>query len=36
MSEHPSSEPPAQEHIAEVVQLFGKKRKEVEAPQVVN
>ena len=33
MSEHPSSEPPAQEHIAEVVQLFGKKRKEVEAPQ---
>jgi len=35
MSEHPSSEPPAQEHIAEVVQLFGKKRKEVEAPQVV-
>jgi len=36
MSEHPSSEPPAQEHIAEVVQLFGKKRKEAEAPQVVN
>ena len=36
MSEHPSSEPPAQEHIAEVVQLFGKKRKEVQAPQVVN
>jgi cell division septum initiation protein DivIVA len=36
MSEHPSSEPPAQEHIAEVVLLFGKKRKEVEAPQVVN
>jgi cell division septum initiation protein DivIVA len=36
MSEHPSSEPPAQEHIAEVVQLFGKKRKEVEDPQVVN
>jgi hypothetical protein len=36
MSEHPSSEPPAQEHIAEVVQLFGKKRKEVESPQVVN
>jgi cell division septum initiation protein DivIVA len=36
MSEHPSSEPPAQEHIAEVVQLFGKKRKEVEVPQVVN
>ena len=36
MSEHPSSEPPAQEHIAEVVQLFGKKRKEVEAPQEVN
>ena len=36
MSEHPSSEPPAQEHIAEVVQLFGKKRKEVEAPQIVN
>ncbi len=36
MSEHPSSEPPAHEHIAEVVQLFGKKRKEVEAPQVVN
>ena len=35
MSEHPSSEPSAQEHIAEVVQLFGKKRKEVEAPQVV-
>ena len=35
MSEHPSSEPPAQEHIAEVVQLFGKKRKEAEAPQVV-
>lgn len=34
MSEHPSSEPPAEEHIAEVVQLFGKKRKEVEAPQV--
>jgi len=33
MSEHPSSEPPAQEHIAEVVQLFGKKRKEVTAPQ---
>jgi hypothetical protein len=33
MSEHPSSEPPAQEHIAEVVQLFGKKRKETEAPQ---
>ena len=33
MSEHPSSEPPAQEHIAEVVQLFGKKRKEAEAPQ---
>jgi len=36
MSEHPSSEPPAQEHIAEVVQLFGKKRKEVEAPQEQN
>ena len=36
MSEHPSAEPPAQEHIAEVVQLFGKKRKEVESPQVVN
>ena len=36
MSEHPSSEPPAQEHIAEVVQLFGKKRKETQAPQVVN
>jgi cell division septum initiation protein DivIVA len=36
MSEHPSSEPPAQEHIAEVVQLFGKKRKEVESPRVVN
>ena len=35
MSEHPSSEPPPQEHIAEVVQLFGKKRKEAEAPQVV-
>ena len=35
MSEHPSSEPPTQEHIAEVVQLFGKKRKEAEAPQVV-
>lgn len=35
MSEHPSSEPPAQEHIAEVVQLFGKKRKEEEAPQAV-
>jgi len=35
MSEHPSSEPPAQEHIAEVVQLFGKKRKETEAPQAV-
>jgi cell division septum initiation protein DivIVA len=35
MSEHPSSEPPAQEHIAEVVQLFGKKRKEAEAQQVV-
>ena len=34
MSEHPSAEPPAQEHIAEVVQLFGKKRKETEAPQV--
>ena len=33
MSEHPSSEPPVQEHIAEVVQLFGKKRKEAEAPQ---
>jgi len=33
MSEHPSSEPPAQEHIAEVVQLFGKKRKEATAPQ---
>ena len=33
MSEHPSSEPPAQEHIAEVVQLFGKKRKEAEDPQ---
>jgi len=33
MSEHPSSEPPAQEHIAEVVQLFGKKRKVTEAPQ---
>ena len=33
MSEHPSSEPPAQEHIAEVVQLFGKKRKEAEALQ---
>jgi cell division septum initiation protein DivIVA len=33
MSEHPSSEPPTQEHIAEVVQLFGKKRKEAEAPQ---
>ena len=33
MSEHPSSEPPAQEHIAEVVQLFGKKRKETEVPQ---
>jgi cell division septum initiation protein DivIVA len=32
MSEHPSSEPPIQEHIAEVVQLFGKKRKEAEAP----
>jgi hypothetical protein len=26
MSEHPSAEPPAPEHIAEVVQLFGKKR----------
>jgi cell division septum initiation protein DivIVA len=36
MSEHPSSEPLAQEHIAEVVQLFGKKRKEAEASQVVN
>ena len=36
MSEHPSSEPPAQEHIAEVVQLFGKKRKEAEAPQPTN
>lgn len=36
MSEHPSSEPPAQEHIAEVVQLFGKKRKEVEARQAVH
>jgi cell division septum initiation protein DivIVA len=36
MSEHPSSEPPAQEHIAEVVQLFGKKRKEAEASQAVN
>lgn len=35
MSEHPSSEPPAQEYIAEVVQLFGKKRKEEEAPQAV-
>ena len=35
MSEHPSSEAPAQEHIAEVVQLFGKKRKEAEAPQAV-
>ena len=35
MSEHPSSEPAAQEHIAEVVQLFGKKRKEAEPPQVV-
>ena len=35
MSEHPSSEPPAQEHIAEVVQLFGKKRKEAEAPQAI-
>jgi hypothetical protein len=34
MSEHPSAEPPAQEHIAEVVQLFGKKRKETEATQV--
>jgi cell division septum initiation protein DivIVA len=34
MSEHPSSEPPAQEHIAEVVQLFGKKRKESEVSQV--
>ena len=33
MSEHPSSEPPAQEHIAEVVQLFGKKRKEDASPQ---
>ena len=33
MSEHPSSEPPAQEHIAEVVQLFGKKRKEAASPQ---
>jgi cell division septum initiation protein DivIVA len=27
MSEHPSAEPPAPEHIAEVVQLFGKKRR---------
>lgn len=36
MSEHPSSEPPAQEHIAEVVQLFGKKRKEIDVSQVVN
>ena len=35
MSEHPSSEPPAQEHIAEVVQLFGKKRKDAEIQQVV-
>ena len=35
MSEHPSSEPPAQEHIAEVVQLFGKKRKDAEVQQVV-
>ena len=34
MSEHPSSEPPAQEHIAEVVQLFGKKRKETEVSQL--
>jgi len=33
MSDHPSSEPPAQEHIAEVVQLFGKKRKEIEVPE---
>jgi cell division septum initiation protein DivIVA len=36
MSEHPSSEPPVQEHIAEVVQLFGKKRKEAETPQAAN
>jgi len=33
MSDHPSSEPPAQEHIAEVVQLFGKKRKDIEVPE---
>ena len=33
MSEHPSAEPPAQEHIAEVVQLFGKKRKDAEEVQ---
>lgn len=33
MSEHPSAEPPVQEHIAEVVQLFGKKRKDAEDAQ---
>ncbi len=33
MSEHPSAEPPVQEHIAEVVQLFGKKRKDAEDVQ---
>lgn len=35
MSEHPSSEPPVQEHIAEVVQLFGGKRKDVTSSQEV-
>jgi len=38
MAEHPSSEPTETEHIAEVVQLFGKKRKQQDsdnAPQVV-
>ena len=35
MSEHPSSEPPAQEHIAEVVQLFGGKRKDATSSQEV-
>ena len=38
MAEHPSSEPTETEHIAEVVQLFGKKRKQQDldnAPQVI-
>ncbi len=38
MAEHPSSEPAETEHIAEVVQLFGKNRKQKgsdNAPQVI-